>query len=456
MSRRKILVVDDEKLIRWSLAQKLSEWNYDVIAAEDVATAQRHVEKDRPDLVLLDVNLPDRKGTELLKELKASFPDLPIVMITAYADVDEAVQAMRDGAYDYATKPIDHNKLQSTVKNALEAASLRAEVAFYKEKEKKKFDETMIVAVSEEMKQIMEMVNKIARSEVAIILLQGESGSGKDLLARYIHGQSRRSQAPYIAVNCSAIPENLLESELFGYEKGAFTDAKSQKKGLVEMADGGTLFLDEIGELSLHMQAKLLRFLEDQVFRRVGGLKDIEVDLRVIAATNKDLNEASSEGRFRRDLFYRLNVCPVHLPPLRSRPEDILSMAQHFIGLENVKFRKKIKGLAPEAAEMFSRYAWPGNVRELKNAIERAMIFEEGEHISVENLPFHMESLQSSGPGEEGGGGSNGLALPEVEKQLLIKALDETEGNITRAAKRLGISRDTLRYRIKKHGLGND
>ena len=230
MRRTKILVVDDEKLIRWSLAQKLAEWEYEVIAAEDVETAKRHSEKDRPDLVLLDVNLPDRKGTDLLKELKTAWADLPVSMITAYADLDEAVQAMRDGAYDYITKPIDHNKLEGTVKNALETASLRAEVAFYKEKEKRKFDWSQIVAESESMKKILEMVEKVAESEASIILLQGESGTGKDLLAQYIHGRSRRCGAAYLAINCSAIPENLLESELFGYEKGAFTDAKSQKK----------------------------------------------------------------------------------------------------------------------------------------------------------------------------------------------------------------------------------
>ena len=289
MRKKKILIVDDEKLIRWSLGKKLSEWKLEVVDAEDGKSALQLAEEETPDLVMLDVKLPDKKGTDVLKEFKKKWPGLPVIMITAFGVIDDAVTAMRRGAYDFITKPIDYTKLQSTIKNALEAASLKKEIAFYKEKEKNQFDPSQIVASSEKMQQVLKMIKKIAESEASIILLQGESGTGKDLLAQAIHHLSRRKKAPYLAINCSAIPENLLESELFGYEKGAFTDAKQQKKGLVELADEGTLFLDEISTLNINLQAKLLRFLETHTFKRVGGLKDIGVDIRVIAATNQDL-----------------------------------------------------------------------------------------------------------------------------------------------------------------------
>lgn len=386
--RKKILIVDDEKLIRWSLSQRLNRWNYDVTEAENGQSALRLAREDPPDLVMLDVKLPDQKGTDLLKVFKKTWPDMPVVMITAYGVIDDAVTAMRRGAYDFITKPIDDAKLQNTVKNAIETASLRNKIAFYEEREKKQFDLSMIVAVSRPMRQVLDMVKKIARSEATIVLLTGESGTGKDLLAQAIHHLSRRRNAAYLAINCSAIPDNLLESELFGYEKGAFTDAKQQKKGLVEMAHEGTLFLDEVSTLNIHLQAKLLRFLETQTFRRVGGLKDMEVDLRVIAATNQNLIHAVEEGNFRQDLLYRLNVCPIFIPPLRERKEDIIPLAEHFIDSHNVKFRKNIKGLNRESNKLFLEYDWPGNVRELRNAIERAMIFEDKDRITPRYLPI--------------------------------------------------------------------
>jgi DNA-binding NtrC family response regulator len=450
MRKKKILIVDDEKLIRWSLGQKLSEWNMDVTDAEDGKSALQSAEEKTPDLVMLDVKLPDKKGTDLLKEFKKKWPELPVIMITAYGVIDDAVTAMRRGAYDFITKPIDYTKRQNTIKNALETASLKKEVAFYKEKEKKHFDPSQIVASSKKMQKVLEMVKKIAESEASIILLQGESGTGKDLLAQAIHHHSRRKQAPYLAINCSAIPENLMESELFGYEKGAFTDAKQQKKGLVELADDGTLFLDEISTLNLNLQAKLLRFLETQTFKRVGGLKDIEVDIRVITATNQDLEDASHEGKFRKDLFYRLNVCPIYIPPLRERKDDIIILAKHFISQYNQKFRKKIKDMRKEAQKLFLEYEWPGNVRELKNALERAMIFEEGSLISTEYLPIRSNgnsTFQKRSSKEFSG---TDLSLPGMEKKLLIKALNKTNGNKTQAARFLNITRDTLRYKIKK------
>ncbi len=451
MRKKKILIVDDEKLVRWSLNQKLSGWNFEVLEAENGKSGLRLALEEMPDLVMLDVKLPDKKGTDLLEEFKKNWPELPVIMITAFGVIDDAVTAMRRGAYDYITKPIDYTKLQSTIKNALETASLKKEIAYYKEKEEKAFNMGQVVVSSKLMQQVLEMVEKIAMSEASIVLLMGESGTGKDLLAQAIHHLSRRRDASYLVINCPAIPENLLESELFGYEKGAFTDAKQRKKGLIELADEGTLFLDEISTLNLHLQAKLLRFLETHTFKRVGGLRDIKVDLRVIAATNQDLETASRTGKFRRDLFYRINVCPIYIPPLRKRKEDIIPLTTHFIQHYNQKFRKNINGLQKTVKRLFLEYEWPGNVRELKNVVERAMIFEEDSIISLKYIPIQLGNNRtffaknSSDELQE-----ENMSLPEMEKNLLIKALKKTRGNKTQAAVLLNITRDTLRYKIKK------
>ena len=453
MKRKKILIVDDEKLMRWSLSQKLSEWNMDVVTAEDGKTALNYIPQEMPDLIMLDNKLPDKKGTDLLKEIKSKWPELPVVMITAYGVVDDVVTAMRRGAYDFITKPVDYTKLQSTLKNAIETASLRKEVAYYKEKVKNKFDPSQIVAVSQKMKQIMDMSKKIAQSEASIVLLQGESGTGKDLIAQAIHNLSRRKDASYLAINCSAIPENLLESELFGYEKGAFTDAKQQKKGLAELADEGTLFLDEISTLSIHLQAKILRFLETQTFKRVGGLKDIEVNLRIIAATNQDLETAVNDGHFRQDLLYRLNVCPIYIPPLRDRVDDIIPLAENFVSEQNIKFRKNIKGLDKRAQKTFLQYDWPGNVRELRNAIERAMIFEDEAFITSQYLPIQPGVLSRVKTFQTNKSNDKGMGLMDMEKDLILNALKKANGNKSQAAKILDITRDTLRYKIKKFSI---
>lgn len=454
MLRKKLLIIDDEKLIRWSVGQKLSEWNIDVIEAEDGNTALPVIDANLPDLIMLDVNLPDTKGTELLTEIKEKWPDIPVIMITAFGSIEDAVTAMRRGAYDFITKPIDFLKLQGAINRALEITSLKNKIAYYEEKEQKKFDLSHIVAKSPAMQNILDMTKTVAQSETIIVLLQGESGTGKDLLAQAIHHLSRRRQGPYLVINCSAIPETLLESELFGYEKGAFTDAKQRKKGLVELASGGTLFLDEIGTLSLPLQAKLLRFLETQTFKRVGGLRDIEVDLRVIAATNQDLEIASDEGSFRKDLYYRLNVCPIYIPPLRERREDILPLAVKFIQHDNIKFRKKIKGLNKIAQELFMHYDWPGNVRELKNAVERAMIFEKETLISPQYIPIRSEAKAGSPQNERSLPTPNGsTSWEDMEKSMLLQALQKTGGNKSQAARLLQISRDTLRYKLKKFNI---
>ncbi len=452
MLKKKILVVDDEKLIRWSLGQKLKEWNFDCLEASDGYSSLVLAEDEAPDSVILDIKLPDWKGTDLLEEFKKRWPELPVIMITAYGVIDDAVMAMRRGAYDFITKPIDYARLQSTLKNALETVSLKKEISLYREK--RKFDESQIIAASVAMQDVLKAARIIAESEASIVLLQGESGTGKDLLAQLIHQLSRRRDAPYLAINCSAIPENLLESELFGYEKGAFTDAKQQKKGLAEMADEGTLFLDEISTLNPNLQAKFLRFVETHTLKRVGGLRDIEVDLRIIAATNQNLETLSQQGKFRKDLFYRLNVCPVEIPPLRQRKEDIIPLTRHFISFYNKKFRKSITTLQNEAEKLLLGYPWPGNVRELRNALERAMIFEEGPFITTRHLPIRLNGDPALGTEKFSRDSTAAdLSLPQMEHRLLLTALDKAGGNKSKAARLLNISRDALRYRVRKYRI---
>jgi len=452
MGRKKILIIDDDRLIRWSLRHKLVEWAHEVIEAESGADGVRLVADESPDLVLLDMKLPDGRGTDFLDEIRRASADLPVIMITAYGVIEDVVTAMRRGAYDFITKPFNDPKLQATIQRALEAAAMKKKLLTYREIDQKKFAPGPFIASAPAMIKLLEMGRRIAESETAIILLQGESGTGKDLLAQSIHAWSRRQEAPFLAINCSAIPETLLESELFGYEKGAFTDAKSLKHGLVELSDEGTLFLDEIDSLGQALQAKLLRFLETRSFKRVGGLKDVEVDIRVIAATNQDLDRLVREEKFRKDLFYRLNVCPLSLPPLVERKEDILPLVWHFIAIYNRKFNKAIRGLAAEAERVLLDYDWPGNVRELKNAVERAMIFEDSALITDEHLPIRPAAPALSVPAEAAASQVAGetLSLAESENRLIARALEAAGGNVSRAAKILGIGRDSLRYKLRK------
>jgi two-component system response regulator AtoC len=447
MAKTKILIIDDDRLIRWSLRQKLTEWSHAVVEAETGAAGLRLAQSESPDLVLLDMKLPDGRGTDFLDEIRRSFSDLPVIMITAYGVIEDVVTAMRRGAYDFVTKPFDDPKLQSTLQHALEAAALKKKISAYREIDEKKYAPGPFIGGTPAMLRVLDMIRRVAESEAAIVLLRGESGTGKDLAAQTIHAWSRRKGAPFLAINCSAIPETLLESELFGYEKGAFTDAKQQKRGLVELADEGTLFLDEISSLGPILQAKLLRFLESNTFKRVGGLRDVEVDLRVIAATNHDLERLVREDKFRKDLYYRLNVCPIDLPPLAERRDDILPLVRHFIDHYNRKFHKSIRGLEPEAEGILLRYSWPGNVRELRNAVERAMIFEDGLLISAGHLPIGLEPREAAGAERSA---ERALSLPEAEREMIVKALRSTNGNVSRAALVLGISRDTLRYKMKK------
>ena len=475
MSSEKVLIVDDEKLVRWSLRQKCEEWGYHVLEADNGAAALRVAHHESPDLVLLDVRLPDASGIELLEQLKKSGDARAVIMITADPQLEDVKTALKLGAYDFVGKPLDFDELSVAVKNALEATRLRSEVESLRGEMRRRTGYHNVIGVSRKMSELLGFVNKIAASEATTILVQGESGTGKDLIAKAIHYQSRRQEKPFVAINCSAIPETLMEAELFGHERGAFTDAKTMKKGLFEMADGGTLFLDEIGELSPLLQAKLLRVLEDQVIRRVGGVRDMQVDVRVIAASNRDLERAVKDNQFRQDLYYRLAIISIFLPTLRERKEDILPLVEFFISRYNRKFRKNVTGITDETRKLMLKYDWPGNVRELKNAVERAMILEEKNELQPDYLPVAVAQQQSVltafeiSSANNGGNAAkelpNGRRLPkleipeggtsleEVERELVEIAMGQADGNQTHAAKLLDISRDALRYKLKKFGL---
>ena len=453
----RILVVDDERLVRWGLGQALEEVGYLVGQAADAAEAVRVFGAEIPDLVLLDYKLPDRNGVEVLRDLRRIAPEVPVVMITAHASVSGAVEAMKEGAYDYIGKPFEIDEVIQTVARALEARKLREQVAHQREEALREFGVHDFVVESPAMQEVLRLVRRIAPSEAATILLLGESGVGKGLVARALHFETGVSDKPFMHITCTALAENLLESELFGHEKGAFTDAKSQKKGLFELAEGGTVFLDEIGDLSPGLQGKLLRFLDDRVFRRVGGVRDLQVSVRVIAATNKDLKKAVDEGRFREDLYFRLKVIPVDIPPLRKRVEDIAPLALHFLQHFNQEFRKSVQGIEPNVLDMMRAYAWPGNVRELRNAIERAVLLSDSPILTVADLPSEIrggdDRAGAAAPGGEIRLPAGGLDLEDLERDLVRQALDQSHGNRTKAARLLGMNRDQIRYRIEKFHL---
>jgi two-component system response regulator AtoC len=455
MSEARILVVDDEYLIRWTLQQNLEKEGYEVLLAETGEEALEKVKEAAPDLALLDIKLPGMDGYEVLeKALKIDEGIIPI-MITAYDEVDKVVKAMRLGAFDYISKPFDFSKVYLSIQKALEASQLKREVRHLRREKRNWYGFDNIVAVSPEMERALQISEKIAQSEAATVLIQGESGTGKEVIAHLIHERSKRQNTPFITVNCANFPEQMLENELCGHEKGAFTDAKEVKKGLLEVADRGTLFLDEIGDMSLNLQGKILRLVEQKTFRRIGGLKDIQVDVRIVTATNKDLLKLKEEGKFREDLFYRINVASIRIPPLRERPSDILPLAKYFMQRYNDEFHKNVQKISKGVEEFLRNYNWPGNVRELKNVTERAMILVEGDTLLMEHLPIEI-----LGQASKQGGVIEGIRIPpegismeKVEEALVRQALKMTSGNQTRAAKLLDISRDALRYRMQKFGL---
>ena len=453
-----ILVVDDDQAIRWTLREALQSWGFVAIEADSVADAIKHFETELPSAVLLDIDLPDGSGLDVLRVIKRDHPDAIVIMITGNVQIENTISALRGGAYDFIGKPINLEELRVTIRNAVEAKHLRHEVKQVRKERAREFNFRQIVGESAAMKKMLGLAVKVAESEVSSVLLQGESGTGKDLVAKAIHYASQRSERPFVAVNCAALPATLIESELFGYEKGAFTDAKARKEGLFEQAEGGTLLLDEIGELELSLQAKLLRVLEEGAFRRVGGLKDIPLDVRVLAASNRDLKAESEAGRFRLDLYYRLSIIQIDIPPLRERGEDILLLSQYYIDRigARLKRNKRIMGLSAEAQEVFMKYKWPGNVRELRNVIERALILEDSEVITTEYLPGglleapRLESASNNHASAQFVLPNEGISLDEVELSFVRQAIQQSSGNQTRAAELLGISRDQLRYRLKK------
>jgi two-component system, NtrC family, response regulator AtoC len=475
MAQKRILIVDDEKLVRWALTQKCTEFGYQTVEAETGQEALQALQNESVDLVLLDVHLPDLSGIEVLEKLKQAGETRSIIMMTADPQLDDVKAALRLGAYDFVSKPLNFEELSITLQNALEAGSLRDEVESLRDEVRRRAGYHDVIGESRKITELMKFVYKVASSAATTILIQGESGTGKDLVAKAIHYRSSRAERPFVAINCSAIPETLMEAELLGHEKGAFTDAKALKKGLFEIADGGTLFLDEIGELSPLLQAKLLRVLEDQMIRRVGGVRDIQVDVRVIAASNRDLEREVREGRFRQDLYYRLAIISIFLPALRERKEDIAPLVSFFVSHYNRKFRKSVQGITEETRRLLMNYDWPGNVRELKNALERAMILEDGNLLRPDDLPFSVasgrsgavveESQMSSPPETQSTPGKRrlpplfipegGTSLEDVEHALVELALQQSHGNQIKAAKLLSISRDALRYKMKKFGLSH-
>ncbi|HEY6661079.1 MAG TPA: sigma-54 dependent transcriptional regulator [Pyrinomonadaceae bacterium] len=458
-TNEQILVVDDDQAIRWTLREALQSWGFAPVEASSVAEALRQFQAELPAAVLLDIDLPDGSGLDVLRDIKREHPDAIVIMITGNVQIDNTISALRGGAYDFIAKPINLEELRVTLRNAIETRLLRREVAQVRKERAREFNFKQIVGESAAMKKMLGLAAKVAESEVSSVLLQGESGTGKDLVAKAIHYGSQRAEGPFVAINCAALPATLIESELFGYEKGAFTDAKARKEGLFEQAEGGTLLLDEIGELELSLQAKLLRVLEEGAFRRVGGLKDIPLDVRVLAASNRDLKTESEAGRFRLDLYYRLSIIQIDIPPLRERGDDVLLLSQHYIDTIGARLkRNKVTGLSREAQEVFRNYDWPGNVRELRNVIERALILEDADKITTEYLPAGLlapaRPAQSSAARPEASNRfvlpNEGISLDEAELSFVKQAIQRSGGNQTRAAELLGISRDQLRYRLKK------
>jgi DNA-binding NtrC family response regulator len=467
MAKASILIIDDDETIRYFLPRDLEAEGYQVVAAESGSAGLRALERESVDLVLLDIRLPDRSGIDILQKIRAQWPDQIVVMLTGEPDHGSAVQAMRLGARDYLTKgkPI-REELLVVLERELATQRLGREVQHHRQQKSQHFSREFVRGESPSMQKVYAIVDQVAGSDSTSVLIEGESGTGKELIAHLIHELSSRREKPMLEVNCAAIPRELLESELFGHEKGAFTDARQQKQGLLELANGGTLFLDEVGEMSPTIQVKVLRVLERMTFKRVGGTKDITVSVRVISATNQNLDSMVREQRFREDLYYRLKVVPIRVPPLRERREDILALARHFLSQFNRSFNKTFERIDPEAERILLAYSWPGNIRELRNLFERIVLLNHGTEIQAQHLVAAIAPALPSGGSaldalrgviESGQFAEDGLdleaALGEVEREIIQRAFDWTRGNQSRAAQILRMKRDKLRYRMKLYGF---
>jgi len=458
--KKKILIIDDEKIICMSLKEGLTDLGYSVDTALNAAGGLNKVIGFKPHVIFLDMRLSEESGLELIKKIKEIDKDNEVVIMTAYGDVETAVTAIKNGAFDYIKKPFDLEEIDITISKAFENLYMKKKL-YLLEKEKE-INNKSIIGNHPSMNEILKKIDILAANDKVTVLIRGETGTGKELVAEAIHKGSIRRDAPMLKINCGAIPQQLVESELFGFEKHAFTGAKSRKKGLFEIADGGTIFLDEIGEISIDVQTKLLRFLEERKFKRVGGLKDIEVDVRIITATNKDLEEAVKTKEFRQDLYYRLNVVPINLPPLRNRGTDILLLADYYLDSYNKKFNKNIEGFTEEAKNKLLAYSWPGNIRELKNIIERIVILHKEKYIDFYHIPIEINSKNENKKINVAdkdhiekkivaGNFSLEDELESIERKYIKIALEKTNNNYTQASKLLGISRFALKRRIEKY-----
>ena len=447
---RRVLIVDDEKNMRWVLGQALTGEGYEVVEAADGKEALESVGDVAPDIMILDHRMPPPDGMEVLRRIRSKGLSFPIIMLTAHGNVATAVDAIKAGASEYLTKPFDLEELKLAIEKALEYSGLAAEVERLREELDREYDVEGIVASDRQMIEILDTVRKVAATN-ATVMIYGESGTGKELIARAVHNLSDRASRPFVSVSAGALPETLLESELFGYEKGAFTGAMTAKPGRFEMANGGTIFLDEIGDVTPAVQVKLLRVLQERSFERLGGTRSVDVDVRVVAATNQDLQQLIVDGMFREDLFYRLNVVPVTLPPLRMRAGDIPLLVAHFLD----KYRAGTKRIAPDSMEALIKYQWPGNIRELENTIERIVILSHGDEILPADLPTEVRAGATASPPSPGGFQlpEDGIDLEEVELDLLRQALSRAGGSVPKAAKLVGLTAKTLEARMERFGL---
>jgi two-component system response regulator AtoC len=465
-----ILLVDDEDTIRLFLEKTIRDEGYEALTAATGGEALETAFDKLPDLILLDLKLPDMNGIEVLRRIKEEIPEVCVIMLTAFGDIETAVSAMKKGAFDFVSKPVNLEQLLMTVAKGLESQKLTRELFQLRRRVKLDMDSNLIPGESPQMKEIYEVVKRVAVSDTTTVLIQGESGTGKEMIATMLHKYSPRRDKPFLEINCASLPEELLESELFGHEKGAFTDAKTQKIGLLELANKGTLFLDEIGEMSLTIQVKLLRVLEKMSFRRVGGTKDIKVSVRIISATNRDLEFAVQNKGFREDLYYRLKVIPIHIPPIRERKEDIYLLLKHFLNQYNKQFNKNFREIEDGAYEIILNHPWPGNIRELKNMIERIVLLEDDTVLRPKHLPesiregakplaetttLRMFEMTLSRPLP-----SEGIPFEEMlrvaEKEFIVKAMREAGGNQSKASRLLRLNRDKLRYRLKNFDMDTE